>query len=186
MSVPIKLSVQTGQRFGLLTVIDPGARTRITRNPPKGERAATCICDCGKPVTVALWNLLKGHGTISCGCERRRRAWSVARKTTHLLSSHPLYGVHRDMMRRCTNPDRPEYRHYGGRGIQIYAPWYDVTAFIRDIEREIGPRPEHKTPGGRSVYSLDRIDNDGNYEPGNVRWATYGEQRANRRDSRAA
>lgn len=179
MSTPIKLLVQPGQRFGLLTVVDANAR-KITPGSPRGERAAACVCDCGNTVTVILHNLFKEHGTSSCGCGNRERARLIARRT-HRLTNHPLYGVHRDMMRRCYRPDRPEYPHYGGRGIRVCAPWHDVSVFIQDVEREIGPRPEGRGAGGRALYSLDRIDNDGNYEPGNVRWATAKEQVANRR-----
>jgi hypothetical protein len=77
------------------------------------------------------------------------------------------------MMHRCYHESHRAFRHYGGRGITVYAPWHDVRRFIDDILREIGPRPAGK--------SLDRIDNDGNYEPGNVRWATPSEQVLNGR-----
>lgn len=186
MSTPIKLSVYVGQRFGRLTVSAATAWKEMptSAKPGRRERAAVCVCDCGTTVTVMLNNLLKEHGTISCGCERHKR-YPVPRKT-HLLSLHPLYQVHRDMMRRCTQPARPEYPHYGGRGIKVHESWHDVAVFIGDVEREIGPRPEGRGAGGRALYSLDRIDNDGNYEPGNVRWATAKEQNANRRDSRKA
>lgn len=76
------------------------------------------------------------------------------------------------MMRRCYSPKNPKYRRYGGRGIGVCAPWHDVAVFVADIEREIGVRPARMT--------LDRRDNDGNYEPGNVRWATPLGQAANR------
>ena|ERR1035441_9918060 len=93
--------------------------------------------------------------------------------TRHGLSRHPLYQTHHGMMRRCYDPKHPGYKNYGGRGIAVCERWHDVRAFIEDIERELGPRPSGRT--------LDRIDNDGNYEPGKMRWATRAEQDANQR-----
>lgn len=85
------------------------------------------------------------------------------------------------MMDRCENPQNPRYRDYGGRGIRVCERWRDVRLFIEDIEWGIGLRPEGQTPSGRPLYSLDREDNDGPYEPGNVRWADWHTQRVNRR-----
>jgi hypothetical protein len=93
--------------------------------------------------------------------------------TTHGLSRHPLYGRWEAMMHRCFSPVSRAYGNYGGRGITVCDDWHDVRAYIEYLESELGPCP----PG----WSLDRIDNDGHYEPGNVRWATAEEQRANRR-----
>lgn len=86
------------------------------------------------------------------------------------------------MLNRCENPAAPNYARYGGRGITVHAPWHDLATFIAGIEAEIGARPLERVPGRkRNVYrySLNRIDNDGNYEPGNVRWATGVQQQAN-------
>lgn len=102
---------------------------------------------------------------------------------THGLSRHPLYSVWAQMIARCENPQNREYHGYGGRGIAVCDEWHDVTAFIAWIETSIGPRPDGTTGTKRRmpVYTLDRIDNGGNYEPGNVRWATRSEQMANAR-----
>jgi hypothetical protein len=90
---------------------------------------------------------------------------------THGLSKHPLYGCWAAMMSRCCSQANRSYHRYGGRGVTVCLEWQDRLAFIEWIEANLGPRPAGK--------SLDRIDNDGNYEPGNVRWATVRQQSDN-------
>lgn len=93
-------------------------------------------------------------------------------------STHPLYFVYYDIRGRTRNPKHKSYPDYGGRGINICDEWWnDFWQFVADV----GERPEGKQPDGRSLYSIDRINNNGNYEPGNVRWATPHEQRKNQR-----
>jgi hypothetical protein len=91
----------------------------------------------------------------------------------HGLSRHPLYGSWYRMMHRCYNPSDEQYADYGGRGITVCPEWHDPTAYVAYIERELGPRP----PG----HTLDRIDNDGPYGPGKVRWAPRSVQNSNQR-----
>lgn len=94
-------------------------------------------------------------------------------------SSHPLYLIYHDMIARCRRETHARYFDYGGRGIDVCQEWVDdFWKFVEDV----GERPEGKTKGGRAYWQLDRIDNDGNYEPGNVRWATPAEQRENTRE----
>lgn len=96
-------------------------------------------------------------------------------------SGHPLYDIYYDMVGRCTRDTHHHYLDYGGRGISVHPEWAeDFWAFVRDV----GERPEGTTEGGRAYWQLDRIDNDGNYEPGNVRWASPVQQRLNTRPKR--
>ena len=119
----------------------------------------------------------------SCGCLKREARWlQVSRHnwpTVHGLAGHPLYDAWYSMVGRCHDPGNVAYERYGSRGIRVCERWHDLAAFVADIEATIGPRPEGRHPSGKPLYSLDRIDNDGNYEPGNVRWATAEEQQAN-------
>lgn len=93
-------------------------------------------------------------------------------------TTHPLYDIYNDMRGRCERPTHRRFADYGGRGIKVCERWRDdFWAFVADM----GPRPEGKTPGGRARWTLDRIDNDQGYRPGNCRWATQSEQSKNRR-----
>jgi hypothetical protein len=189
------VTLASGDRFGRLEVVDPAAR--ITYPGGYTRRAVACRCDCGAETIVPLWDLVDGH-TKSCGCLQRdlsrgfltdwlaipeNAAFNRARQlaVSHGLGGTAVYAIWHGMIDRCENPSRKAYRNYGGRGIRVCAEWHDVRVFAAWIEANLGPRPEGKTAGGRSLYSLDRIDNDGDYEPGNVRWATWEQQRANQR-----
>lgn len=169
--------VVAGQRIGRGVVIDPEIRTGFTPSRPKGGRGARLRCDCGTVYEAQLISLFSYNGRIvtrSCGCLHHETAAmnGTLSSTTHGLGRHPLYGTWSKMLRRCENPDSRAYRWYGAKGRSVCERWHDVRLFIEDIERDLGLRPDGMT--------LDRIDNDGNYEPGNVRWATAAQQIANR------
>lgn len=105
--------------------------------------------------------------------------------TRHGLTGSPLYQYWANMLQRCENPKHPNYDCYGGRGISVWEPWRtDPAAFIAWVLSTLGPRPEGNTPGGRARWSLDRIDNDKGYTPGNLRWADTLLQQQNRRSTK--
>lgn len=103
---------------------------------------------------------------------------NVAHGLARREAQHPLYSTWKGMMRRCYQPKCQAFEYYGGRGITVCERWHDVRLFVEDILRLIGPRPAGMT--------LDRIDNDGPYAPGQVRWATDFEQASNKRLARSA
>lgn len=159
----------SGQRFGSLVALRP------TDQRTHGRVVWECLCDCGATALVAGDTLRDGR-TRSCGCLRRSTgakatAYKHGGAAGDALS--PEYKVWRGIKRRCFMPNDPAYPRYGGRGIRLCDRWMDFNAFLSDM----GPRPSPD-------HSIDRIDNDGNYEPGNCRWATRAEQSQNRRNTR--
>lgn len=154
-----------GQKFNHLTVF---------REAPKAKRRMVeCLCDCGHTVTVRL-DHLKGGRTKSCGCLHGGRYGSYIRPTQPKKdgrSNTPEYRTWQNIKGRCLNPRNRDYKNYGSRGIIVCKRWLEsFDAFLADM----GPRPDRR-------HSIDRINNDGNYEPTNCRWATKQEQRVNQR-----
>lgn len=154
-------AASVGKTFGKLTVL--GASEGFM---------CRCACACGNECEVYVYNLTKGL-VKSCGCYRRQ--FTTAKNTRHgdaTANKAAEYRVWRAMISRCENPNVKDFRHYGGRGISVCARWRrDYLTFLADMGRR--PSPAH---------SIDRYpNNDGNYEPGNCRWATSKQQRANQR-----
>lgn len=148
-----------GKRFGRLQVVDKVA-------PIGAATAYLCLCDCGGRKIVRGASLRKGE-TTSCGCARSERM--AAEKTTHGQYASPTYRSWRAMLARCHDKAHRQFKDYGGRGIAVHPSWLIFEAFFSDM----GVRPNGTT--------LDRRDNDGNYEPGNCCWSTRTEQNRNRR-----
>lgn len=150
------------ERFGRLVVIGEAPRDR------KRNRKLKVRCDCGVERVVWAHGLTSGQ-TQSCGCLQRERS------TKHGMSGYPEYGIWASMISRCENPNDPGFKNYGGRGIRVCERWrLSFAAFISDV----GRRPSLK-------HSVDRYpNNDGDYRPDNVRWATQAEQSRNTRRSR--
>lgn len=161
----------SGDLFGRWTVIGPSDKRASSKT-----LYVRCRCACGQERDVNLDNLKRGL-TTSCGCYAAEN--SARCHTTHGCARgsglSPEYRIWRSMKNRCCNSNVRHYVRYGGRGISVCDRWMKFEDFLADM----GPRP---TPG----HSIDRIDNDGNYEPGNCRWATAKEQRANQRPRGAA
>lgn len=153
-----------GRRSGRLLVLDEA---------PNRPKVWKCLCDCGNETEVFGHDLRRNdkRRIKSCGCLRADQA--SASFTRHGMSQTRTYHSWLGMRQRCLNPNNSAFEHYGGRGIKVCERWQEsFENFLADM----GECP----PG----LSIDRIDNNGHYEPGNCRWATNHEQRVNQRKAR--
>ncbi len=164
----IVVGIDPGAKYGRLTVLGLAGRDAA------GRQRWLCRCDCGSQRVISSGDIRRKHKpTRSCGC---LRAEVMAR--ANLQHGHanvrngngsPEWNAWASMRKRCTNPRHEFFHLYGGRGITVCKRWDDFSAFLADMGAR--PSPEH---------SLDRSNNDGNYEPSNCRWATRSEQARNK------
>lgn len=151
----------SGNRYNRLLVIE--------RAPNKGRNTMfRCQCDCGKIKDIGASNL-KNNGTKSCGCLDMEVLMN--RNVKHSGKGTRLYRIWKGIRNRCNNVNNKDYHHYGGRGISVCNEWSDFTVF----------RDWAFANGYCDVLTIDRIDNDGNYEPLNCRWTDMKTQRINQR-----
>lgn len=174
-----------GHTFGKLLVVSEAGKDRW------GQYKWQCICYCGNTTISVGGNLRNGH-TISCGCEGKKSRLNGLKKSISKRIKHghvrvksgkrsPEYSIYHSMIQRCTNNKCTSYFNYGGRGISICNRWLNGSknksgfqCFIEDM----GKRPH-------SILTLDRINNDGNYEKKNCRWTTRKVQQNNTRKQKS-
>ena len=156
-----------GQKFTYLTVIK-----RVPNKVTSGgsqQVCYECLCDCGKTTIITKGHLITGH-TKSCGCAKTKLCQE--RTIKHGQAGSRLYHTYYHMRRRCFNPKDKEYHRYGQRGITVCDEWLGKNGFKNFYNWAI-------THGYQEDLTIDRINNDGNYEPSNCRWATNQQQMNN-------
>lgn len=162
----------SGRKYGRLIVLYIDGKTSYD-----GKLKWRCKCDCGREITT-VGSRLKRNITRSCGCLNQDKEIRLSRglkgdknpNFLHGLRKTPEYKTWQNMLNRCRNEKSPDYKYYGGRGIVVCERWRSFKHFLEDMGKK--PHP---------TYSIDRINNNGNYEPSNCRWATKKEQSINTR-----
>jgi hypothetical protein len=158
---------ETGNVYGRLRVIH--------KDSSSSKAYWMCVCECGTYKSIAQNNLRAGKST-SCGCFMREQV-SISR-TSHGRSRDPIYEIFKGLLARCLNENHHAYNSYGGRGITVCDRWHrDTPNAFENFLEDMGERPSNK-------HSIDRINNDGDYSPGNCQWANSTAQANNRSSNR--
>ena len=161
------------QRFGRLVVVEPS-------ETKKGNTMWKCKCDCGN-ITIVSTSNLRTNRILSCGCLKLQRL--LERSTTHNQRHTHLYEVWKGLKQRCFNPKHSSYHNYGGRGITVCKEWVNDFEAFYNWSYANGYSTENQKDEVKKL-TIDRINNDGNYEPSNCRWVDRKTQASNMRTTK--